>query len=267
MGRGYWSRKLDSNGTMLRGTEGIVNQKSAAKVQLFLMKVYIARVATLDTTGGHKAVAGNPPNILYRIKGIFNSGCFLAYELDNSPDLQIIMKLMVDWLPFGRSPIGGENYWQQGFDLCFPCKALQSCWSTFMALSGLVHQKLKGCSADDSLVKRYENQQMRVNEMVIEKEREELQIRGDKIVQDLRAKLDIFLVQQKACYVNDLPTDPLMSDLEDTTDLLNTGIFSGAYDDKDIGAEADLNNLETTMIVSTIPQTRIHKDLPKELKS
>ncbi|GJX31933.1 putative ribonuclease H-like domain-containing protein, partial [Tanacetum coccineum] len=91
---------------------------------------------------------------------------------------------------------------------------------------------------------------------------------GDQNVQDLRAKLDNFLVQQKEgyakstnivstvspsvnavgqSYVNDLPTDPLMSDLEDTTDLLNTGIFSGAYDDKDIGAEADLNNLETTM--------------------
>ncbi|GKB70109.1 putative ribonuclease H-like domain-containing protein [Tanacetum coccineum] len=39
----------------------------------------------------------------------------------------------------------------------------------------------------------------------------------------------------------DLPTDPLMPDLEDT------GIFSGAYDDEDVGAEADLNNLETTM--------------------
>ncbi|GKG34738.1 hypothetical protein Tco_0437434, partial [Tanacetum coccineum] len=27
----------------------------------------------------------------------------------------------------------------------------------------------------------------------------------------------------------DLPTDPLMPDLEDTADLLNTSIFSGAY--------------------------------------
>ncbi|GJX82229.1 putative ribonuclease H-like domain-containing protein, partial [Tanacetum coccineum] len=61
-----------------------------------------------------------------------------------------------------------------------------------------------------------------------------------------------------------LPTDPLMPDLEDTTDLLNTGIFSGAYDDEDVGAEADLNNLETTMNVSPILITRIHKDHPKE---
>ncbi|GJZ95633.1 putative ribonuclease H-like domain-containing protein [Tanacetum coccineum] len=50
--------------------------------------------------------------------------------------------------------------------------------------------------------------------------------------------------------VDDLPTDPIMPDLEDTTDLLNTGIFSGAYDDEDEDVEANLNNLETTMNVS-----------------
>ncbi|GJV57325.1 hypothetical protein Tco_1458330 [Tanacetum coccineum] len=63
---------------------------------------------------------------------------------------------------------------------------------------------------------------------------------------------------------DDLPTDPIMPDLEDTADLLNTGIFSGAYDDEDEGAEADLNNLETTMNVCLIPTTRIHKDHPKD---
>ncbi|GKB45683.1 hypothetical protein Tco_0896436, partial [Tanacetum coccineum] len=45
--------------------------------------------------------------------------------------------------------------------------------------------------------------------------------------------------------VDDLPTDPLIPDFEENTDLLNTSIFSGAYDDEDVGAEADLNNLET----------------------
>ncbi|GJX22456.1 putative ribonuclease H-like domain-containing protein [Tanacetum coccineum] len=58
--------------------------------------------------------------------------------------------------------------------------------------------------------------------------------------------------------LNDLPTDPLIPDLEDT------GIFSGAYDDEDVGAKADLNNLETTMNVSPIPTTRIYKDHPKD---
>ncbi|GKA75402.1 putative ribonuclease H-like domain-containing protein, partial [Tanacetum coccineum] len=44
----------------------------------------------------------------------------------------------------------------------------------------------------------------------------------------------------------------------------DTGIFSNAYDDEDVGAEADLNNLETTMNVSPIPTTRIDKDHPKD---
>ncbi|GJX81021.1 putative ribonuclease H-like domain-containing protein [Tanacetum coccineum] len=42
----------------------------------------------------------------------------------------------------------------------------------------------------------------------------------------------------------------------------DTRIFDGAYDDEDVGEEADLDNLETTMHVSPIPTTRIHKDHP-----
>ncbi|GJR53436.1 putative ribonuclease H-like domain-containing protein [Tanacetum coccineum] len=109
----------------------------------------------------------------------------------------------------------------------------------------------------------------------------------DQNVQDFRAALDNLLVQQKKGYANstnrdsivspsvsadgqsftnvdDLPTDPFMLDLEDIADLLNTGIFSGAYDDEDVGVEANLNNLETTMNVSSIPTIRIHKDHPKD---
>nr|GFB35266.1 putative ribonuclease H-like domain-containing protein [Tanacetum cinerariifolium] len=59
----------------------------------------------------------------------------------------------------------------------------------------------------------------------------------------------------------DLPTDPLMLDLEDTAD---TRIFSDAYDDEVEGAEADFNNLKLTIVVSPIPTTRIHMDHPKE---
>ncbi|GJX09912.1 retrovirus-related pol polyprotein from transposon TNT 1-94 [Tanacetum coccineum] len=64
--------------------------------------------------------------------------------------------------------------------------------------------------------------------------------------------LSVSVAGQSFDNANDLPTDPLMSDQEDTIDLLNTGIFSGAYDDEDEGAEADLNNLETTMNVWTL---------------
>ncbi|GJS55817.1 putative ribonuclease H-like domain-containing protein [Tanacetum coccineum] len=54
------------------------------------------------------------------------------------------------------------------------------------------------------------------------------------------------------------PNDPNMPSLEETS------IFDGAYDDEDVGAEADLNNLEITMNVSHIPTARIHKDHPKD---
>ncbi|GJR29391.1 retrovirus-related pol polyprotein from transposon TNT 1-94 [Tanacetum coccineum] len=54
------------------------------------------------------------------------------------------------------------------------------------------------------------------------------------------------------------PNDPNMPSLEEI------GMFDGAYDDEDVGAEADLKNLETTMNVNHIPTTRIHKDHPKD---
>ncbi|GKB99898.1 putative ribonuclease H-like domain-containing protein, partial [Tanacetum coccineum] len=44
----------------------------------------------------------------------------------------------------------------------------------------------------------------------------------------------------------------------------DTRIFGNAYDDEDVGEEADINNLETTMNVSPIPTTRIDKDHPKD---
>ncbi|GJY90658.1 putative ribonuclease H-like domain-containing protein [Tanacetum coccineum] len=51
--------------------------------------------------------------------------------------------------------------------------------------------------------------------------------------------------------------------LEDTEDLQDTGIFGSVYADEYVGAEADFNNLETTMSVIPILTTRIHKDHPK----
>ncbi|GKD21259.1 putative ribonuclease H-like domain-containing protein, partial [Tanacetum coccineum] len=61
----------------------------------------------------------------------------------------------------------------------------------------------------------------------------------------------------------DYPIDPLIPNLEDNANLQDTGIFGHACDDEDVGAEADINNLETTISVSPIPTTRIHKDHPK----
>ncbi|GJR71348.1 putative ribonuclease H-like domain-containing protein [Tanacetum coccineum] len=62
----------------------------------------------------------------------------------------------------------------------------------------------------------------------------------------------------------DLPIDPNMPDLEDDSNVFpNDGIFSGAYDDEDVGAEADFNNMDNTIDVSPIPTLKVHKDHPK----
>ncbi|GJY28417.1 uncharacterized mitochondrial protein-like protein [Tanacetum coccineum] len=53
----------------------------------------------------------------------------------------------------------------------------------------------------------------------------------------------------------ELLNDPNMPALEDI-------VYSD--DDEDVGAEADMNNLDTTIQVSPIPSTRIHKDHPVE---
>nr|GEV42417.1 hypothetical protein [Tanacetum cinerariifolium] len=46
--------------------------------------------------------------------------------------------------------------------------------------------------------------------------------------------------------------------------LEETGIFDDVYNDREVGAEADTNNLELSTVVSPIPTTRVHKDHPKE---
>ncbi|GJY87042.1 retrovirus-related pol polyprotein from transposon TNT 1-94, partial [Tanacetum coccineum] len=54
----------------------------------------------------------------------------------------------------------------------------------------------------------------------------------------------------------ELPFDPNMPALEDYS------IFDFSRNDEDDGAEADMNNLDTTIQVSPNPTTRIHKDHP-----
>nr|GEX16680.1 retrovirus-related Pol polyprotein from transposon TNT 1-94 [Tanacetum cinerariifolium] len=65
----------------------------------------------------------------------------------------------------------------------------------------------------------------------------------------------VSLTHEKSLYVDtsQYPDDPNMPALEDIT-------YSD--DEKDVGAEADFTNLETNIIVSPIPTTRVHKDHP-----
>ncbi|GJZ79873.1 putative ribonuclease H-like domain-containing protein [Tanacetum coccineum] len=72
-----------------------------------------------------------------------------------------------------------------------------------------------------------------------------------KVDKDLRKDNEINAVGRKTSI--ELPDDPNMSALEDIVYL---------DDNEDDGAEADMNNLDTTIQVSPIPTTRIYKDHP-----
>nr|GFC58150.1 hypothetical protein [Tanacetum cinerariifolium] len=94
---------------------------------------------------------------------------------------------------------------------------------------------------------------------------------GNKIFTLVSAAVSTYVYLGGSILVNaatlpnaDLSTDLLMPDLEDTADLQDSEIFSGAYDDEVEGAKTDFNNLELTIAVSPIPTTKIHKDHPKE---
>ncbi|GJW25868.1 hypothetical protein Tco_0985041 [Tanacetum coccineum] len=63
----------------------------------------------------------------------------------------------------------------------------------------------------------------------------------------------------------DLPTDPNMPNLEDDSDVIsNDGILNGAYNDENVGAVADFNNMDNTIVVRPIPTLKIHKVYPKD---
>ncbi|GJT14549.1 putative reverse transcriptase, RNA-dependent DNA polymerase [Tanacetum coccineum] len=63
-----------------------------------------------------------------------------------------------------------------------------------------------------------------------------------------------------ACYVlkEDVPNVSLMDD--------NTRIFAGAYDDEDVGGQANLNNLETTMNIEAMQEELLQFELQKVWK-
>ncbi|GJR74057.1 putative ribonuclease H-like domain-containing protein [Tanacetum coccineum] len=78
---------------------------------------------------------------------------------------------------------------------------------------------------------------------------------GDKDDQDLRDKFEREFERLFVQGKEDADNEPMMP---------NTGIFGNAYDDEDFVAGKDMNNLESSMSVSPIATTRVHKDHPVE---
>ncbi|GJR78172.1 putative ribonuclease H-like domain-containing protein [Tanacetum coccineum] len=77
--------------------------------------------------------------------------------------------------------------------------------------------------------------------------------KGNKDDQDLR---DEFEREFESSPINTART----KDADDEPMMPNTGIFGDAYDDEDFVAGGDMNNLESSMVVSPIATTRVHKD-------
>ncbi|GJY74934.1 putative ribonuclease H-like domain-containing protein [Tanacetum coccineum] len=68
------------------------------------------------------------------------------------------------------------------------------------------------------------------------------------------------LIEQFSPFKNAFTLPPVSN----VTPMDDAKFFGNAYDDEDVGAEADLNNLKTTLKVSPIPTTRSDKDHPKD---
>ncbi|GKC35895.1 putative ribonuclease H-like domain-containing protein, partial [Tanacetum coccineum] len=66
---------------------------------------------------------------------------------------------------------------------------------------------------------------------------------------------------KNAAIPSSYPDDPLMPELEDIDTPYNTSIFENAYDDKDVGAEADMNNLDSSINVWLSVQYGVSKEL------
>ncbi|GKA98316.1 hypothetical protein Tco_0826253, partial [Tanacetum coccineum] len=98
---------------------------------------------------------------------------------------------------------------------------------------------------------------------------------GDKDDQDLRDEFERLFVQGKEAKININNTNSFFAvrspintagtkDADDEPMMNNLEEIVYTDDDEDVGAEADMTNLDTHIPVSLIPTTKIHKDHPVE---
>ncbi|GJZ03253.1 ribonuclease H-like domain-containing protein [Tanacetum coccineum] len=200
---------------------------------------------------------GNPQYALQN-QGIFDSGCS-RHMTGNKSYLTDYQNIDGGFVAFAGSPKGVTTGNQTNDDA-----GLKSSDNEFVDDAGKKNDAQYPAKDGDKIghEKDVRDQEEALRKQ-FDQETERLVGQGEATITNNTNRLNIVSLSVSTvgqCFKNnDLPTDPLMPDLEDST-----GIFRGAYDDEDVGAEADLNNLETTMNVSPIPTTRIHKDHPKD---
>nr|GFB37025.1 hypothetical protein [Tanacetum cinerariifolium] len=90
------------------------------------------------------------------------------------------------------------------------------------------------------------------------------QERTDSITQDVNTARTSINNANTNINTSSLNINTIGSNDLSVSSLEETGIFDNVYDDREVGAEADINNLELSTVVSHIPITRLHKDHPKE---
>nr|GEZ99195.1 ribonuclease H-like domain, reverse transcriptase, RNA-dependent DNA polymerase [Tanacetum cinerariifolium] len=257
------------------------NQKSATKTNNFNEKVNTVKVNNVTTAGPKavvRAVKGNRNND----QGIFDSGCS-RHMTRNKSYLINYQEIDGEFVAFGGNAKGGPKRTQK------------------MRLLMMLEKKvLKFQERRMEFRIQQKKVTKMINRRILEIKKMPLQNNVNKNLKDCLVKgrlltlttlIDLILLVHQlmlmftlvsdtgSTYINlsgsipvnaatlpnaDLHTDPLMPNLEDTADLQDSKIFSGAYDDEVKGAVDDFNNLELTTFVSVIPTTRIHKDHPKE---
>nr|GFA46016.1 ribonuclease H-like domain-containing protein [Tanacetum cinerariifolium]GFA46561.1 ribonuclease H-like domain-containing protein [Tanacetum cinerariifolium] len=96
-------------------------------------------------------------------------------------------------------------------------------------------------------------------------------ISQDKYVAKILKKFDFLSVKTASTPIE--TQKPLVKDNEavdvdihlySMPSLEETSIFDDVYDDREVGTEADTNNLELSTVVIPIPTIRVYKDHPKE---
>nr|GEV33786.1 ribonuclease H-like domain-containing protein [Tanacetum cinerariifolium] len=90
------------------------------------------------------------------------------------------------------------------------------------------------------------------------------EIRIDSITQAVNATSLSINTASTIIDVGSLNINTVDSNHTNMPTLEANGIFDGAFNDRDLGAEYDTNNLDSYTVVSPIPTTRVHKDHPKE---
>ncbi|GJU20398.1 putative ribonuclease H-like domain-containing protein [Tanacetum coccineum] len=201
------------------------NQKSVAKTNNFNKKVNTARVNNVTTTGPKAVVSAAVGNEENVDQGIFDSGCS-RHMTGNKSFLTDYQEIDGGFVAFGGSPKGGK-------------------------ITGKGKIRTGKLDFEDVyFVKELKFNLFSVSQMC-DKKNSVLFTKTDNFKSNGVAKRKYRTLIEEArrkglCF----------------TALIE--FLLRAYDDKDKGAEADLNNLETTMNVSPIPTTRIDKDHPKD---